>query len=164
MKIWSKTFQQNLSYKCEFAKVYIKEKKYDKALSIINEILDENENFLEAYILGAQTAYLKGDLEKIKDYSQNAIALDINCSEGYCYLSLARAKEGDFDEAVECMKRAIFYDVNNPKYYAEMSRLYREKGDNKNAFEYIKEAEILDVNNEEYKLIYKELAALNRKA
>ena len=62
------------------------------------------------------------------------------------------------------MKRAIFYDINNPKYYAEMSRLYREKGDSKNAFEYIKEAETLDENNEEYKLIYKELAALNRKA
>ena len=45
-----------------------------------------------------------------------------------------------------------------------MSRLYREKGDSKNAFEYIKEAETLDENNEEYKLIYKELAALNRKA
>ncbi len=62
------------------------------------------------------------------------------------------------------MKRAIFYDINNPLYYAEMSGLYKEKGDFKTAFEYIKEAETLDNKNSEYKIIYKELAAKNRKA
>lgn len=129
-----KDFPQNLAYRCDFAKVFIKAKNYDKALSLVDDILDENENYLEACLLGAQAAYLKGDLERTKEFSQNAIALDINCSEGYCYLSLARAAEGDFDEAFECMKRAIFYDINNPKYYAEMSRLYREKGDSKKRF------------------------------
>ncbi len=60
------------------------------------------------------------------------------------------------------MKRAIMYDVNNARYYAEMSNIYKEAGDIKNALEYIKEAENID-SSTEYKIIYSELAALNRK-
>ncbi len=157
-------FPQNLAYKCDFANVYIKEKRFDDALSLLENVISENENYLDAYILAAGAAFQKGDLEKTKEFSQNAIALDVNCSKGYCWLSKVRSSEGDFEEAVECMKRAIFYDINNPLYYAEMSGLYKEKGDFKTAFEYIKEAETLDNKNSEYKIIYKELAAKNRKA
>ena len=60
------------------------------------------------------------------------------------------------------MKRAITYDVSNAKYYAEMSNIYRQINDLKTAFEYIKEAESID-SSTEYKIIYRELAALNRK-
>ena len=95
----------------------------------------------------------KGDLEKAKTMAQNAIALDINCSDGYYYLALVRSAGHDFDEAVECMKRAILYDVDNPVYYAAMSRLYSEKSDYASAFEYIKEAQSLNQNSEEYKNI-----------
>ncbi|MBQ8168301.1 tetratricopeptide repeat protein, partial [bacterium] len=82
--------------------------------------------------------------------------------EGYYYLALVRFNEEDFEEAVECMKRAITYDVTNPLYYAEMSKIYKAKDDIKTALEYISEAESID-NSTEYKLMYKELAALNRK-
>ena len=117
----------------------------------------------EAFIIGAKAAYLSGDYEKAKEYSQKALSLDINCSAGYYYLALVRNQEKDFEEAVECMKRAIFYDINNPEYYAAMSRLYKENNDAKSAFEYIKEAESLARENVEYKILYKELAMLNRK-
>ena len=60
------------------------------------------------------------------------------------------------------MKRAIMYDVNNAEYYAQMSRIYKEKEDYKTALEYIKEAESIS-GNTEYKIMYKELASLNRK-
>ena len=59
------------------------------------------------------------------------------------------------------MKRAIMYDLNNAKYYAEMSTIYKLNNDVKTALEYIKEAENID-GATEYKILYKELAALNR--
>ena len=59
------------------------------------------------------------------------------------------------------MKRAIMYDLNNAKYYAEMSTLYKLNDDIKTALEYIKEAESID-GSTEYKILYKELASLNR--
>ena len=100
--------------------------------------------------------------ENAKNYAQEIISLDMNCSEGYYYLSLAREKMNDIEEAIECMKRAILYDLNNPKYYAKMSEFYKEKEDYKTALDYITEAESLD-NSNEYKFAYSELAKLNRK-
>ena len=71
-------------------------------------------------------------------------------------------EEKDFDEAIECMKRAIMYDANNALYYAKMSEIYKAKEDYKTAIEYIKEAENIS-GNTEYKIMYSELAAINRK-
>lgn len=152
----------NLSYMIDMAELYIKEKSYDKALELSQKVIEENDRFISAYITAAHAAYEKEDFEKSKEYAQDALTLDINCSEGYYWLAKVRIKEEDFDEAAECMKRAITFDVNNAKYYAEMSNIYKKKNDIKTAFEYIKEAENID-NSTEYKIMYKELAALNRK-
>lgn len=152
---------ENINYISDLADVYIKEKKYDEAIELVKKVINENEKYIYGYILGAKIAYLKGDLEKTKEFAQDAISLDINCADGYYYLALVRKSEQDYDEAVECMKRAIMYDLNNAKYYAEMSNIYKLKDDVKTALEYIKEAESID-ESVEYKIMYKELASLNR--
>lgn len=153
---------ENLSYMSDLADVYIKEKEYDKAIELAQKVIEENDRFIYAYIIGANAAYLKEDYDRAKEFAQEALCLDINCAEGYYYLALVRVIEEDYDEAIECMKRAITYDVNNAKYYAEMSKIYKLKNDIKTAFEYIKEAENIDESTE-YKILYQELAALNRK-
>ena len=161
LKVISQT-PESLNYKCQLAEIYIDEKEYDKALNIIDDVTNKNENYISAYITGARASYLKEDYDKCKEFAQNAISLDMNYAGGYYYLSLVRLQEKDYDEAIECMKRAIMYDVNNPEYYAKMSIIYKEKKDYKTALEYIKEAESIS-SNTEYKLIYSELASLNRK-
>ena len=97
-----------------------------------------------------------------KDYAQEALSLDINCSDGYYYLALVRERENDIDEAIECMKRAILYDLNNSEYYKKMCEFYQLKKDYKTALEYITEAENINPSNE-YKYIYSELVKINRK-
>lgn len=153
---------QNLNCISDLSDIYIKEKLFDKALELAQKTIELNPNYIYGYVLGAKIAYLKEDWDKTKGYAQEALSLDMNCSEGYYYLALVRFNEEDFEEAVECMKRAITYDVTNPLYYAEMSKIYKAKDDIKTALEYISEAESID-NSTEYKLMYKELAALNRK-
>lgn len=153
---------EDLNCLSDLVEIYIKEKNYDKALEIVGKILELNPNYILGDILGAKTAFIKGDFETAKQYAQEAISLDINCSEGYYYLALVREKLDDLEEAVECMKRAILYDLNNPKYYATMSDFYKSKQDYKTALEYISEAEKLD-NSNEYKFMYSELVKLNRK-
>ena len=153
---------ESLNYKCELAQIYIAEKKYEKALEIVDEILNANENYIAAYQTGAETAFEMHDYEKAKTFAQEAIALDMNFAPGYYYLALVRLAEKDYDEAIECMKRAIMYDVNNAGYYAQMSKIYKEKEDYKTALEYIKEAESIS-QNLEYRIMYKELASLNKK-
>ena len=138
------------------------QKKYDDAINLADEIIHETENYISAYILGAKASYLKGDYERTKEYAQDALSLDINCSAGYYYLALSRQSTNDSEEAIECMKRAILYDLNNPEYYAKMSEIYEAKQDYKTAFEYIKEAESID-SKTEYRISYKRLASLSRK-
>lgn len=153
---------ENLNYLSDLIEIYIKEKNYDKAIELSDKILEINPNYILGNILGAKSAFLKEDYELAKGYAQEAIALDINCSEGYYYLALVREKSDDLEEAIECMKRAILYDLNNPKYYTEMSKFYKSKQDYKTALEYMSEAVSIDDSNE-YKVMYSELVKLNRK-
>lgn len=139
----------------------MKEKRYDDAMNLVHKVIDSNERYIYGYILGAKISYLKGDFDKTKEFAQDAISLDINCAEGYYYLAMVRKQEKDYEEAIECMKRAITYDLSNAKYYAEMSTIYKLNNDIKTALDYIKEAESID-GSMEYKIMYKELAALNR--
>lgn len=152
----------NLAYKCDLGEVYIKQKLYDKAINLANEITEQNENYISGDILGAKASYLGGDFDKTKAFAQEALSLDINCAEGYYYLALVRVEEKDYEEAIECMKRAITFDVTNAAYYAKMAEIYKQLGDIKTAFDYVKEAENIDPA-EEYKILYREFAALNRK-
>ena len=152
----------NLFYKSDLVNIYIKLKDYSSAISLADEIINFNENYIEGYILGAKAAYLSEKYNMTKNYAQNALSVDINCAAGYYYLALVRKYEQDYDEAIECMKRAITFDANNAEYYAQMADIYKLAGDNKTAFDYVKEAESID-DSEEYKLLFKEFAALNRK-
>ncbi|MDE6138938.1 MAG: tetratricopeptide repeat protein, partial [Candidatus Gastranaerophilales bacterium] len=153
---------ENLNYLSDLVEIHIREKNYDKAIELSDKILEINSNYILGNILGARSAFLKEDYQLAKSYAQEAISLDINCSEGYYYLALVREKSDDLDEAIECMKRAILYDLNNPKYYTKMSEFYKSKQDYKTALEYISEAVSIDDSNE-YKIMYSELVKLNRK-
>ena len=153
---------ENLNYLSDLIEIYIKEKNYDKAIELSDKILEINPNYILGNILGAKSAFLKEDYELAKGYAQEAISLDINCSEGYYYLALVREKSDDLEEAIECMKRAILYDLNNPKYYTEMSKFYKLKQDYKTALEYMSEAVSIE-DSIEYKVMYSELVKLNRK-
>lgn len=164
-KILEKTesvLQKKSSSLCDLAEIYILQKEYDKAINLVNEIIDNNENYISAYILGAKASYLKQDYNKTKEYAQNILSLDINCASGYYYLALSRQNTNDPEEAIECMKRAILYDLNNPEYYAQMSDLYLAQNDYKTALEYMSEAQNLDKSNK-YKSKFTELVKLNRK-
>lgn len=152
----------NLTYLGNLAEVCTKERNYDKALTLVNKILQINPNYIFGNILGAKIAYTKGDYELAKGFAGDALSLDINCSEGYYYLSLVREKENDIDEAIECMKRAILYDLTNSEYYRKMCEYYQLKHDYKTALDYITEAENINPSNE-YKYIYSELVKINRK-
>jgi tetratricopeptide (TPR) repeat protein len=146
----------------QLCEVYIKEKSYDKALELAENITNNDQNSIDGNLLGAKAALYANKFELVKNYAQEILSKDINCAEGYYYLAMARKYEKDYPEAIECMKRAILHDLNNAGYYAVTAELYKFSGDNETAFEYIKEAESID-NSEEYKRLFKEYAALNRK-
>ena len=154
---------ENLSFLGEMCEICIGCKDYQTALDYAEKMKAANENYIDAYILGAKAAYEMKNLDMAKEYAQESISLDMNCAAGYYYLALVRFDEADCEEAIECMKRAIVHDLNNPLYYAKMSEIYKVSGDLQAALDYIKEAESID-GSTEYKIMYSELASLNRKS
>lgn len=155
-------YPEKLHFKCDYAEILISCKKPAQAITILEEVISKNENYLPAYGLAAKSAFALKEFDKTKDYAQRSISIDMNFSQGYYYLALVRSEEKDYEEAVECMKRAIMHDLNNAEYYAAMSNIYKLKGEIKTALEYANEASELD-NSTKYKVLYSELAALNRK-
>ena len=155
-------YPDKAQYKCDLSEILCSEKKYKEALDVLKPVLETDENYLPAYGLAACAAYALKDLEQATYFAQQAISIDMNYAAGYYYLARVRKDEKDYDEAVECMKRAIMYDLNNPEYYAQMAEIYKEKNDIKTALEYANEASSLD-NSTKYKVLYSDLAALNRK-
>lgn len=155
-------YPEKAQYKCDLAEILLAQKKYKEALDILKPLIEKEENYLPAYSLAAAAAFEIKDLETAKEYAQRSISIDMNFAPGYYYLALVRKEEKDYDEAIECMKRAVMYDLNNAEYYAEMSKIYQLKGDIKTALEYANEASAID-NSTKYKVLYSELASLNRK-
>lgn len=153
---------ENLNYLSDLAEIYISQKHYDKAIELADKILELNPNYIAGNLIGAKSAFLKEDYELSKNYAQETISLDINCSQGYYYLALVREKTEDIEEAIECMKRAILHDLTNAKYYTKMAEFYAAKQEYKTALDYISEAQSLDDSNE-YKYLYSQLVKLNRK-
>lgn len=152
----------NSDYISDLADVYIQEKEFDKAIELADKNIKENPNYVYGYILGAKASFEKEDFDKAKEFAQEALSLDMNCSDGYYYLAMVRYNEKDYEEAIECMKRAILHNPLKALYYAQMSNIYKAINDVKTALDYISEATDID-NSTEYKIMYQELATLNRK-
>lgn len=155
-------YPDKAQYKYDLAEILYAQKKDTEALAILRQVIEKEENYLPAYSLAAACAFSINDYAAAKEYAQRSISIDINFAPGYYYLALVRKAEKDYDEAIECMKRAVMYDLNNAEYYAEMSKIYQQKDDIKTALEYANEASSID-NSTKYKVLYSELAALNRK-
>lgn len=155
--------ERDLESLCVLAYLFAEQKKYNEALKIVSELLEQNKFYMPAYSVGMSAAYGAGEIEQVQTFAQEALSVDINFSEAYYYLALVRKTKKDYDEAVECLKRAIMYDLTNPEYYAEMARVYWENNDVKSALEYANEAVTIDSTSAEYMQLYSDLAAQNRK-
>ncbi len=137
--------------------------RFNEALEVADKVLNINKCYMPAFSVALKASFGAEKYELTQKFAQDAIAIDINFTQGYYYLGLVRKSESDFEEAIECLKRAIMYDLNNPEYYAEMARVYLENNDVKSALEYANEAVTISPNSAEYMSLYSDLAARKRR-
>ena len=148
---------------CELVKCYIFQKKYDEANEILDKTLDENENYIDLYILKAQISYEIKDYKETYNWAQDIIELDENLWQGYYYNALALFEQKDEDFAIATLKKAIELDVNNAMLYTKMSEFYQTIGRYEDALDYIKEASDIDKSIDNQNL-YQKLASMVRKS
>lgn len=149
--------------KTEFANLLIDNHSYGEAQEVIEEMLNENSKYAEAYILQAKNYIYMKDYESAFESAQQIIEIDQNNAKGYYYNALALFELGDTNFAIESMKKAISLDVNNAMYYVSMSEFYQKLGQNENALAYISEAASID-ESAKNKELYAKLASIVRKS
>ena len=149
--------------KTEYANVLIESESYGEAQEIIENIIEENDKYIEAYILQAKNYIGIKDFNSAFDSAQEIIELDQNNPNGYFYNAIALFELGDVNFALESMKKAISLDVNNAMYYVQMSEFYQKLGKNEEALAYIGEAASID-ESAKNKELYANLASIVRKS
>lgn len=153
-----------MEYLSELAEIEIKQKRYDDARKLLQEILEINDKYIYAYIAIAKINFELKAFSEVFEAAQNIIELDSNNPEGYYYNAIALFEQGDKNFAIESLKKSISLDVNNAMLYIKMSEFYQDLGDLKTAYEWAKEASLIEERNYKYKWLCANLAeALHNK-
>ena len=96
------------------AQIYIIEKKFDKADSLLNNILNDSYSYHTASVyndLGVLSARQK-HLRKAADQFQSAIAIDNHFHEAYYNLALMKIELESTDEAISLLTAYIDFETN----------------------------------------------------
>ena len=149
--------------KTEYSNMLIENQSHGEAQEILEQILEENPNYVDGYILQAKNYIAIKDYDSAFDSAQQIIELDQNNPDGYFYNAQALFELGDTNFALESMKKAISLDVNNAMYYVQMGEFYQKLGKNEEALAYIGEAASID-ESAKNKELYANLASIVRKS
>lgn len=92
---------------------YAAGKKYEQAISYMDQCLLLNFNFMEAYREKAIALYNQRKYEEALQVLNKAVTLQNSYDEGYYYIGKCLEKLNRYDEAIESYQRALLY---NPDY------------------------------------------------
>ncbi len=89
---------------------------FKAGLDLIEKAIEQDENFWEAYLIGAELAEYTGDHEKAVMYYQKAIDLNPKVTKSaFLYLAMNQQKIGKFAEAIKNYDIYISARSNNPE-------------------------------------------------
>jgi putative PEP-CTERM system TPR-repeat lipoprotein len=122
------------------ARYYIKEKKFDDAIKILNEGLKENPNDAILYnIMGA--AYLGSeDFDNADRYFNKAIAANPGFVLPYFNLAFIHLKANQKDEAIAAYRKVLKIDENNVRALLMLAKIMEEDKRDEDALSYYKKA------------------------
>jgi cellulose synthase operon protein C len=110
-------------------KVYLAQKKADKALATVNQQIEQAPDNSSFYNLLALVQTSKQDYASAIAAYKKAVALNKNNAEAYFKLALLQAKTGGLDDALASCNEAIANNANESGYYMVMGGIYEKKND-----------------------------------
>ncbi len=143
--------QNSTEYKYTLAKNYYCIKNYDKALKIGEEIISQNDKYIQAYILSGLIYLEKGDNEKAQLYADEAYKLDINSNEVYYIRGKIKYSQKQYEKAAQDFKTALSIAPNSEEYYHLTAQSLYNAEKYEEAYLYYKEASQLDISNAQYR-------------
>jgi len=115
-------------------------KKYDKALEIYKDILDNfgpDEEFLFSL---AHCQYQLGRYVEAKDSLRQTIQLDPYHDEAFYLIANCYLKQNSINQAIKSLNRAIYLDDTREEYYHSLARCYINIGEFETAKTYYSKA------------------------
>jgi chemotaxis protein methyltransferase CheR len=101
-----------------------KDGKYDEALSILNEIISQDKNYILAYLAKANILANQAQYKEAIGELKNIIEVDNLYVETYYLLGVLAYKTGDLKEAEEQFKKVVYIDPKLELAYFNLGNLY----------------------------------------
>lgn len=103
----------------KMARNYLELKKFELAVTCCEEILEINEDNVNAYIILSETYLNFGDYEKTMEFVERGLEIDPQCAELWKQKAWAYFPF-DFDEFCRCFEHAVKLEPNNIKNYKKL--------------------------------------------
>lgn len=107
--------------------------RYEKAISYLNEAINQDSEFAEAWLQLGYCNYKIGDGQQAVEAIKKAIQIRPNLDRAYHYLGDAYSNLGQFTEAIEAYKEAIRQKPDDSKAYCDVGWAYLAVGNRKEA-------------------------------
>ena len=105
--------EEDVSDDFERSVVLLKKKEYDKAIKVLNSVIDREKRAPAPYVNLGMAYMLKGDNKQAEDYFHQALKLEIGHPEANNELGQLYRKTGRFREARKAYRNAL---ADNPDY------------------------------------------------
>ncbi len=135
------------------ARVYSIDKRYEEAVFVLNEILDENPKDIDAnWDLGV--IYFEwGDYQSAISYFENVIAQKDDNPAIFYKTALAYEANDEIDKAISYLLRAIVLNENFEIAYKKLGIFFMAKGDKRSAIDYFEDYLNFDLSEDEKKQV-----------
>ena len=108
----------------------LEENKVEEALTLANQLIEQNPTSAQLYNLLARIyGEKKGNIDIAISYLNKAIELDPNFVSAYENLGIAYATKGDFKKALELLNKALELDPENEHVKNNIAMLYSNMGE-----------------------------------
>ncbi|MFN2341210.1 MAG: tetratricopeptide repeat protein, partial [Halanaerobium sp.] len=114
----------------KLAVIYVYQKKYSKAQSLLNQILQQDPEFAPAITNLGSIAKEMDNLKRAKELYQKALAVDEEYGPAYNNLGVIYREEGNYSESIKYLKKArkmgnFSYQLNADKpFYKDPGCLF----------------------------------------
>lgn len=135
------------------ARVYSIDKRYEEAVFVLNEILDENPKDIDAnWDLGV-ISFEQGDYQSAISCFENVIAQKDDNPAIFYKTALAYEANDEIDKAISYLLRAIVLNENFEIAYKKLGIFFMAKGDKRSAIDYFEDYLNFDLSDDEKKQV-----------
>lgn len=142
---------KSIEYRYFLADTYYNAENYSDSMLLCEQIINENNKYLNAYILSAKNHIKQNNNYDAKIDLSKALELDLNNAEAHYLKGLISYNEKQYEKSLDFFKIAITINPAKPEYYEKIAECYYNLGKYSESYMYYKEAAQIEIGNAKYR-------------